>query len=72
MLLWILDILTSIYMALHQMHYFHSNDHLQLRKKGMTTFTDILESLPNIFSTGLGVGLVFVLVQFSPDKVSVR
>ena len=55
------------------MHYFHSNDHLQLRKKGMITFTDILESLPNIFSTGLklGVGLVFVLVQFSPDEVSV-
>ena len=40
-------------------------------KKGVTTFTDILESLPNIFSAGLGVGLVFALAQFSPDEVSV-
>ena len=40
-------------------------------KKGVTTFTDILESLPNIFTAGLGIGLVFALAQFSPDEVSV-
>lgn len=40
-------------------------------KKSVTTFTDILESLPNIFTAGLGIGLVFALAQFSPDEVSV-
>ena len=40
-------------------------------EKGVTTITDILESLPNIFTAGLGIGLVFALAQFSPDEVSV-
>ena len=41
-------------------------------KKGVTTFADILESLPTLFNSGLSSGLVFSLVQFSPDEVSIR
>ena len=40
-------------------------------EKGRTTFADILESLPNLLTAGLSVGLVFSLSQFSPDEVSV-
>ena len=40
-------------------------------KKGVTTFADILETLPNIITSGLAIGLVFALAQFSPDEVSV-
>ena len=39
-------------------------------KKGETTFANILESLPTIFTAGLSAGLVFSLAQFSPDEVS--
>ena len=39
-------------------------------KKGVTTFADILESLPNIRTTGLVIGMVFALSQFSPEEVS--
>ena len=37
--------------------------------KGVTTFADILESLPNIFTAGMSSGLTFTLAQFSPDEV---
>ena len=40
-------------------------------KKGVTTFADILESLPTIFTSGLSAGLTFALAQFSPDEVSI-
>ena len=39
-------------------------------KKGVTTFAYILETLPNILTSGLNIGLVFALTQFSPDEVS--
>ena len=38
-------------------------------KKGLTTFADILESLPTIYTSGLSAGLTFALAQFSPDEV---
>ena len=40
-------------------------------KKGVNTFATILDSLPTIFNSGLSSGLVFGLVQFSPDEVSI-
>ena len=40
-------------------------------EKGKTTFADILETLPNLFTAGLSAGLVFSLSQYSPDEVSV-
>ena len=39
-------------------------------KKGVTTFVDILESLPTLFTSGLAAGLTFALAEFSPDEVS--
>ena len=39
-------------------------------KKGVSTFATILESLPTVFNACLSGGLVFALVQFSPDEVS--
>ena len=41
-------------------------------EKGKTTFADILESLPTIQTTGVSIGLVYALAQFSPDEVSVQ
>ena len=55
---------------------FVPNAPLELRKpppteKGVTTFAHILESLPTIRTTGISIGLVYALAQFSPDEVSV-
>ena len=41
-------------------------------EKGKTTFAHILESLPTIRTTGISIGLVYALAQFSPDEVSVQ
>ena len=38
-------------------------------EKGVTTFADILESLPTIYTSGLSAGLTFALAEFSPDEV---
>ena len=40
-------------------------------EKGVTTFADILESLPTIHNSGIIIGLVYALSQYSPDEVSV-
>ena len=40
-------------------------------EKGVTTFADILESLPTIYTSGLSAGLTFALAQFSPDEVGI-
>ena len=39
-------------------------------KKDETTYANILESLPDIFTAGLSFGLVYALSEFSPDEVS--
>lgn len=39
-------------------------------KKGVTTFCNILECMPNLLNAGLTAGMVFALAQFSPDEVS--
>ena len=38
-------------------------------KKGETTFAHILESLPTLRTTGISIGLVYTLAQFSKDEV---
>ena len=38
-------------------------------KKRETTFADILETLPTLFTAGLSSGLVYALSEFSPDEV---
>ena len=39
-------------------------------EKGKTTFEDILESLPSVFTAGLSIGIVYSLAQYSNDEVS--
>ena len=38
-------------------------------EKGKTTYADILESLPTIHNSGITIGLVYALSQYSPDEV---
>ena len=40
-------------------------------EKGVTTYAHILESLPTIHTSGISIGLVYALSQYSPDEVSV-
>ena len=40
-------------------------------EKGVTTYAHILESLPTIHTSGILIGLVHALTQYSPDEVSV-
>ena len=58
------------------MYAFIPNAPFALRKpppteKGVTTYANILESLPTIHTSGLTIGLVYALSQYSPDEVSV-
>ena len=41
-------------------------------EKGVTTYANILESLPTVYTSGLGTGMTYALAQFSPDEVSVK
>ena len=57
------------------MYAFIPNAPFALRKpppteKGVTTYANILESLPTIHTSSLTIGLVYALSQYSPDEVS--
>ena len=66
---------TAINFGQFQIYGFVPNAPLSMRRppptlKGVTTYEDILDTLPTVLSAAVAVAITFTLSQFSPDEVS--